>query len=160
MVLDFLNFCALVWAERTGYGVRSFEDCQPCYPHVHAGLSCASSRHPSRVTTERRSAPRPNELYSARQDLPSAVVEDPVRAQVGVRQFHGSRKTVWPTGHLPMSMDVHFLAGSWQMGGHGCLCMLSDVTLDERKPLFHSVYRGFDTRVWSFDSPRLHCKCL
>ncbi len=59
-----------------------------------------------------------------------------------------------------MSMDVHFLAGSWQMGGNGRLVMLSDVTLRVQKPLFHSVYRSFTTRVGSFDSPRLHCKCL
>jgi hypothetical protein len=38
-------------------------------------------------------------------------------------------------GHFsPMSMDVHFLAGSWHRGANGCLRMLSDVTLDVRKP--------------------------
>ena len=53
-----------------------------------------------------------------------------------------------------MSMDVHFLAGSWHVGGNGCLCMLSDVTRNARRPLQYSGFRGFETRVWSFDSPR------
>ena len=54
-----------------------------------------------------------------------------------------------------MSMNGHFLAGSWQMGVHRCLCMLSDVTLDARKPLKHGEYCGSATWEWSFDSPRL-----
>ena len=31
--------------------------------------------------------------------------------------------------------DVHFLAGSWHWGANRCLCMLSDVKSDARKPL-------------------------
>ncbi len=49
--------------------------------------------------------------------------------------WRGSRRQGTGGDFPRVSTDGHFLAGSWQMSGNGCLCMLSDVTLDVRKPL-------------------------
>lgn len=41
-----------------------------------------------------------------------------------------------------MSMNVQFLAGSRQARVNRCLCMLSDLTLDLRKPLETQCFGG------------------
>ncbi len=95
-------------------------------------------------------------LYSARHELTVVTVEDRVRACADVPQSQEQRMTAKLRAFLPMSMNVHFLAGSWQTGVNRCLCLSTDVTSNARKPLKQSGLGGSRTRERGFDSPRLH----